>query len=95
MHVNGRASLHPIVAVVPMWFGTDRDALEFALRVLGSPEPDQQRVAWIRNTLCLERILVSESLVAEAAALDGWRVGRKEPQFEFDGTGNLALPALA
>jgi len=94
MHVNGRASLHPIVSVVPMWFGADRDALEFALRVLGSPEAGQQRVVWIRNTLCLDSILVSESLAAEAAALDGWRAGHVEPELEFDGRGNLAVPAF-
>ena len=95
MHVNGRASLHPIVSVVPMWFGTDQAALEFAVRVLGSPEPDQQRAVWIRNTLCLERILVSESLAFEAANLEGWRVGCVEPQVEFDSSGNLSIPAFA
>ncbi len=91
-HVNGRTSLHPSVARVPMWFSADREALEFALRVLGSPEPAEQRVVWIRNTLCLDRILVSEGLAAEAAGLEGWRVAREGQEREFDSEGNLASP---
>jgi hypothetical protein len=94
MYVNGRTSLHPIVAVVPMWFGADREALEFALRVVGSPEPDRQRVVWIRNTLCLDRMLVSEDLAAEAAGLKGWRVARESVGLDFDNAGNLAGPAV-
>ncbi|HEV2426172.1 MAG TPA: DUF362 domain-containing protein [Terriglobia bacterium] len=94
MHVNGRASLHPAVVGVPMWFGADRDALEFALRAIGSPEPGEQRAAWIRNTLCLDRILVSESLAAEADGLDGWRVAAAGREIGFDGAGDVAGPVF-
>ena len=91
-HVNGRTSLHPIVAGLPMWLASDRDAIEFALRVVGSPEPRQQRVAWIRNTLCLDRIVVSEALAAEARGLEGWRAAPRDIPFDFDGSGNVAVP---
>lgn len=94
-HVNGRTSLHPAVAGVPMWFSGDRDAIEFALRVVGSPEPAEQRAAWIRNTLCLDRILVSEALAAEAAGLEGWRLAPASREIGFDGAGNVAGPVFA
>ncbi len=91
-HVNGRTSLHPAVAGVPMWFGSDRDALEFALRAVGSPEPADQRAVWIRNTLCLDRILISEGLAAEAAGLEGWRVEPGSVKIPYDSAGNLDRP---
>jgi len=94
-HVNGRASLHPSVVGVPMWFGADRDALEFALRVVGSPEPAEQRAAWIHNTLCLDRILVSEALASEAAGLEGWRLAPAVREIGFDGAGNVDGPMFA
>lgn len=94
-HVNGRASLHPGVVGVPMWFGADREGLEFALRVLGTPEPIEQRAAWIRNTLCLDRILVSEGLAAEAAGLVGWRLAPASREIGFDSAGNVTSPVLA
>jgi len=94
-HVNGRTSLHPAVAGVPMWFGADRDALEFALRVIGSPDPAEQRTAWIRNTLCLDRILVSEALAAEAGGLEGWRLAPADREIEFDSAGDVTGPVFA
>lgn len=93
-HVNGRTSLHPGVAGVPMWFGADREALEFALRVLGSPEPAEQHAAWIRNTLCLDRILISEALASQAAGLDGWHLAPAGREIGFDGAGDVARPVF-
>lgn len=95
MHVNGRASLHPAVVGVPMWFGADREALEFALRVVGSPAPAEQRAAWIRNTLCLDHILISEALAKDAAGLEGWRVAAASRDIGFDNAGNVAGPVFA
>jgi len=93
MYVNARTSLNTDVARVPMWFGTDRDAVSFALRFLGNPGVREQRLVAIRNTLNLDRILVSEALAAEAAELGGWRVSPEGTPLKFDGEGNLP-PAL-
>jgi len=93
MYVNARTSLNTEVARVPMWFGTDRDALDFAVRLLGNPASGEQRLVAIRNTLELDRILVSEALAAEAAQVPGWRVSPESVPLEFDDEGNLP-PAL-
>jgi len=93
-YVNARTSLNTDVARVPMWFHTDHDALDFALRFLGRPAGSKQRLVSIRNTLSLDRILVSEALAAEAGQLSGWQVCPGSAQLEFDGAGNLALPVL-
>jgi len=93
MHVNAATSLNPWVARVPIWFSTDRDALDFALRLLGGPDPAEQRIVSIRNTLSLDRILVSEALAAEGAGLPDWRLRPEGEALEFDGDGNLPFAA--
>ncbi|HUI41783.1 MAG TPA: hypothetical protein VL523_07430 [Terriglobia bacterium] len=97
MYVNGRTSLNTGVVRLPMWFRSDREALEFGLRALGDPLPAGQHVVAIRNTLSLDCILVSEPLAAEAASLPDWRVSGKAEGLEFDGEGNFpdsVMPVL-
>ena len=93
MYVNAVTSLNPWVARVPMWFSSDWDALDFALRLLGSPEPAEQRIVSIRNTLSLDRILVSEALAAEAAGVAGWQLGPVGEALDFDSHGDLPFAA--
>jgi hypothetical protein len=92
MYVNARTSLNTDVARLPMWFKTDHDALDFSLRFLGNPRGSELRLAAIRNTLNLDRILVSDALAAEADQLPGWRVSPDSAPLAFDGDGNLPLP---
>ena len=68
MYANARTSMNPPMPRIPMFFPDDQQALAWLLGALGSPEPAEQRVAWIRNTLNLNRIAVSELLAQEAAA---------------------------
>jgi len=89
MYVNAITSLNPWVARVPMWFSSDREALDFALRLLGSPDPAEQRIVSIRNTLSLDRISVSEALASEAALLAGWQLGPVDEALGFDKCGDF------
>ncbi|MGH9406587.1 MAG: hypothetical protein ACRD3D_12225 [Terriglobia bacterium] len=92
MYVNARTSLNPEMARMPMRFGSDREALGFALSSLGSPGRAEQRAVSIANTLSLSRILISEAMVREARELSGWRVHPGSAQLAFDAQGNLPLP---
>jgi len=74
MYANARTSMNPPMPRIPIFFPRDQQALAWLLGALGSPEPAEQRVAWIRNTLNLNRIAVSELLARDAAALPGWRL---------------------
>ncbi len=56
---------------------------------LGWPDPDEQRVVWIRNTQSLNHLAVSTALSREIAALPGWRVKEGPAQTPFDPEGNL------
>lgn len=91
MYVNARTSLNSEMARLPMRFGSDREALNFALAALGSPGPAETRWAFIRNTLSLDHLLISEALAVEAHGLDGWHVSRECEPLEFDTEGNLRL----
>lgn len=87
--INTRTSLNLALARIPMYSPTDRDALDFALGYLGSPKPEDQRLVWVRNTLSLGRIAVSENLAREAASLGNWQLTPETRTPEFDSAGNF------
>jgi hypothetical protein len=92
MYVNARTSMNPPMPRIPIFFPSDQQALAWLLGALGSPEPAEQRVVWIRNTLDLNRIAISDLLAREAAALPGWRLLPEPFAPGFDDQGDL-LPA--
>jgi hypothetical protein len=96
-YVNARTALNPGAVRMPMCFASDSDALDFAIKSFGSPSPGEQRLAWIRNTLDLSRIAVSEPAVTEAEVLQGaWRISPENFEPRFDGHGSVFLePAPA
>jgi len=71
---------------IPITLDTDREAIAAALRPF---EVDAVRLARIRNTLYLERMAVSEALLAEVEAMGKVRVVRELAPLEFDAAGNL------
>lgn len=91
MYLNARTSLNPPSARLPIYLPSDREALDFVLGALGAPDPEEQRVAWIRNTLNLERVAVSERLAREAESLSGWRLVPGSYSPRFDAAGNAEL----
>ena len=92
MYANARTSMNPPMPRLPIYLPCDREALDFALGALGSPEPEEQRIIWIRNTLNLDCIAISECLTQEATGLKGWRLVPETHEAEFDPTGNLVSP---
>ncbi len=94
MYANARTSMNTPMPRIPMFLPSDQQALEWLLGALGSPEPAEQRVAWIRNTLDLDRIAVSELLANEAAALAGWQLLPERFTPGFDGRGDFQPVSL-
>jgi hypothetical protein len=94
-YVNARASLNSDSVRLPMFMRSDRDALEFALLSLGSPAPAEQRLAWIRNTLELHCVAVSEPLALAAAGFAGWQISPESFEACFNEKGDLELPDRA
>jgi hypothetical protein len=92
MYANARTSMNPPMPRIPIFFPSDQQALAWLLGALGSPEPAVQRVAWIRNTLNLNRIAISELLAQGAAAFPAWQLLPEPFAPSFDDHGDL-LPA--
>ncbi len=92
MYMNARTSLNPMMARVPMHLPSDREALDYMLATLGTPDAAEQRIIWVRNTLELNRLAVSSSLVKEAGAPAGWQMLPEEFTLSFDPAGDLVSP---
>jgi len=65
-------------AFVPITLPGDRDAIDAAIRSLGGVSPGRIRAVWIKNTLHIDEIIVSEALKEEACA---------NPDLTMDGAG--------
>jgi len=91
-YMNVRTSLNPLMARLPMYMPSDREALAYLLATIGTPGPDDQRIIWIQNTLALDRVAVSCSLVNGANVPPGWRVLPGEFAMNFDHEDNLVSP---
>jgi hypothetical protein len=87
--LNVRIALNPTLARLPMYLPSDRDAIDFALHVVGSPEPANQKIAWIHDTLSLDQIVVSQALAQDAAGLKDWQLLPQPAPLKFDREGNL------
>jgi hypothetical protein len=93
LYVNSRTAFRTDTCKIPMTFQSDREALAAAVQMAGAAErPESYRVIWIRNTLELERVIVSQALLEELRGRPDASVvaGPLEPTFDRDG--NLRPP---
>ena len=74
---------------IPIHMPTDREAILLALKTCARVRHPQSRIVWIRNTLALERIRVSEPLLAELKDHPQIEVEGDPAPMPFDGEGNL------
>jgi len=88
-YLNARTALNPAGSRLPIHLPSDREALDLTLGHLGSPEPAEQRIVWIQNTLSLGRVAISAPLAREAAALERWRLSEGTYPADFDSAGDL------
>ena len=91
-YVNATVSLAPFVGRMPMHVPSDRAAIDLSLGHLGSPEPAAQRIAWISNTLTINRIAVSSFLRDQIEAPATWKLAEGPFPLEFDAQGDLLSP---
>jgi hypothetical protein len=94
-YLNATVSLSPWGGRLPMHLPSDRQALDLTLGHLGSPEPASQRIAWIRNTLSINRIAVSSCLKGQVDSPANWKLAEGPFSLEFDTAGNLRSPCCS
>ena len=87
--VNSLTAANPEAARLPIHYETDREAIDAALASAGLAPPERARVVRIRNTLRLDRLLVSEACRAELAGQGNVDIVEPAHELAFDGAGNL------
>jgi hypothetical protein len=88
-YMNALTSLGVQTPKIPIYFDTDREAVEQALATLATRHPERLRVVRIANTLRLEKMLVSESCAEALKGKPGITLADAAEEMRFDGEGNL------
>jgi hypothetical protein len=76
-------------AAIPMHVETDREAIEVALGSVGLIPPEKSRIVWIKNTLHLDEVEVSEAYEEELRQRSDLEILKGPGPMRFDGQGNL------
>ncbi len=93
--VNAVTSGSLALVRTPLHFPSDRECLELAAATVGKFDPAEVTVAWIRNTLELGRLALSENLRGEIGKNPELEILGPAFEMEFDENGNLeGMPCL-
>ena len=87
--VNCITAAVPEKGRIPLTYDDDAAAVTDALHTVGVFDSRAARVVWIKNTLELERMFVSQALAQEAETMDNITVQGEPAGMPFDGKGNL------
>ncbi|MCL5058344.1 MAG: hypothetical protein M1130_10235 [Actinobacteria bacterium] len=91
MHLNAMTSTFIQRAMLPMSLPDDLTAINAAVKSLGNVGPEEVRLVRIRNTLQLDRLLVSRSLAGEARQNKSLKILKDPFPISF-GPGNIIDP---
>jgi hypothetical protein len=90
-YINAITSGVLATARIPIHMPTDQEAIQLALKTCARVEHPQSRIIWIKNTLSLEKIFASETMLPEIKANPQLEVLGEPKAMQFDGKGNLLL----
>ncbi len=88
-YMNSITSLGPQKVRVPIYYDTDREAVENALATVGLTAPQDCRVARIESTLHLGEVEISESLLETTRERTDLTIIGEPHEMAFDTEGNL------
>lgn len=88
-YANALTSLTPHTAKIPMYFESDREAIEQALASLALPATRQAKVVRISNTLLLENVAVSYAFADLLGSRRDLCPAGQWEQMQFDEAGDL------
>jgi hypothetical protein len=87
--INCLTAGYPEGANLPVHFETDREVLDAALAIIGTRRSEEARIVHVRNTLQLEKALISEPCLAENGRATRFHIERPAAPLAFDPRGNL------
>lgn len=88
-YVNAVTGGAPEAGRIPMICEHDRQALDYAMTTIGDKDQNTARIMWIRNSLELEEVLVSEAMLGDAKGDKNLQVTGGPYEFEFGDDGYL------
>ncbi len=93
-YLNALTAGWPEVGKIPLCLPNDRDAISIALQTIGPIDPREAKVVRIRNTLQLDRIWISESLMrmvkSDPRLQERLELVGEPREMQFDVLGTLA-----
>jgi hypothetical protein len=93
-YTNALSAMTPAMVRTPMHFVSDAECLRAALRVCGADEA-AARIVRVRNTLALDRLVISPALLAQTKEREDLRTALAPCEWTFDEKGDIALDLLA
>jgi len=88
-NMNAITSSCPEAVRIPPFFDNDRETIETALNTIGEVAPQNARIVHIKNTLMLEKMYISEALIADAENLNDVEIYADPKYLEFDAQDKL------
>ena len=87
--INSLTASTPAAIRIPIYYPTDRECLEVISMTVGKLDVADVRFGWIKNTLVLSPILLSENTRAEIEANPMLEIVGESQELSFDGDENL------
>lgn len=91
MHANVISTGYLERGKIPIYLDTERETIETALKTIGPVKPEKATICVIRNTLELEELVVSESLLPVVQTLENVEVIHSIGPLPFSNNGVLQL----
>jgi hypothetical protein len=88
-HINSLTASTPSAIRTPIHFATDRECLERIMPTVGKLDMSQVTFGWIRNTMELAVLGLSENLKPEIEKNSMLEILGPARQMEFDNAGNV------
>jgi hypothetical protein len=93
-NINSLTASTPAPNRIPMHYPTDGECLEKFWPTVGKFEQDKVTIGWIRNTMELAVLALSENLIGEIRQNSSLEILSDPWELEFDEEGNLVSPLV-
>jgi len=93
--INALTASTPQAAKLPIHFSTDRECIDRMSLTVGKHDIASVRIGWIRNTLELTPIALSDNMRAEIEANPLLEIIEESHHFPFDADGNLPFDVFS
>jgi hypothetical protein len=92
LYRNSQTAYRTDTCKIPMTCDTDLEVLRVATQMAGLEDPAEYKLVWIRNTLDVERVFLSEAYRERVEKRPDLELFRGPLEIEFDRHGNLISP---